>query len=246
MADLSKIKEINKVIETYFEENASVTIVPVKKLMPAFVRAGVFVKDQKNGLPIRKILRELDEAEELHLIPMVHAERNESDTYWYFIPPHATAPATPYKRDEKQDAAKDVLIRHEQSDYTYVVDLCDMALGQKANRKMRFEFLHGDLHKDGVSKTKLPVDAFYESLHLVIGFRKGPGIQSEKNTESAIKRADQRRLYEKRRAEILPKHGLDFVTISYADFSCNSQNIIMRNQEADLEIVKTVLKKYLT
>ena len=48
------------------------------------------------------------------------------------------------------------------SDESYVIDLCDEVLKQKAFRQHRFDFLKGD------SGTKLPVDAYYSSLNLVI------------------------------------------------------------------------------
>jgi len=51
-----------------------------------FIRKGIFPKDQKDGLPIRNILRNLDESKELHLIPYILAERKSKNTSWYFIP----------------------------------------------------------------------------------------------------------------------------------------------------------------
>ena len=92
MTDILKIESINRVIEAYFDKNTSLTIVPAKELMPAFIEAGIFTKDHKKGLPIRQILRELDRDKQLHLIPFVHPERKEKDTYWYFIPQNAAIP----------------------------------------------------------------------------------------------------------------------------------------------------------
>lgn len=65
MADLTILNKINRVIESYFKKNTSLTIVPAKKLMPGFISAGIFTKDKKNGLPIRKILRALDKTNQL-------------------------------------------------------------------------------------------------------------------------------------------------------------------------------------
>ena len=45
--------------------------------MPALINAGVFTKDHKKGLPLRKILRKLDTENSLDKIPFVHAERKE-------------------------------------------------------------------------------------------------------------------------------------------------------------------------
>jgi len=51
------------------------------------------------------------------------------------------------------------------SDESYVIDLCDEVLKLKAHRQHRFDFLKGD------SGTRLPVDAYYPSLNLVIEFK---------------------------------------------------------------------------
>lgn len=75
---------LNKIIDTYFDEHPEVNTIPVKDLMPQFVKAGIFDKDTKKGLPVRRLLRALDRSNELHLIPSVIAERNEKDTLWLF------------------------------------------------------------------------------------------------------------------------------------------------------------------
>ena len=51
------------------------------------------------------------------------------------------------------------------TDESYVIDLCDELLGITASRQHRFEFLKGD------AGTKLPVDAYYKPLNLVIEYR---------------------------------------------------------------------------
>jgi hypothetical protein len=51
------------------------------------------------------------------------------------------------------------------SDESYVIDLCDEVLKLKALRQHRFEFLKGD------SGTKLPVDAWYPTLNVVVEFK---------------------------------------------------------------------------
>ena len=65
---MKKVNEINKVIDVYFALNKGVDIVPAKDLMPNFIKAGIFPKDNKVGLPIRNILRNLDSknAKSLH------------------------------------------------------------------------------------------------------------------------------------------------------------------------------------
>lgn len=266
MADLKKINEINRVIEAYFTENNTLTIVPVKVLMPDFIRAGIFAKDHKNGLPIRQILRELDKTDQLQLIPFIYPERKAEDTYWYFIPANAPIPKTPYKHEEKKAESKKRASLRLNSDETYVIDLCDKVLEQKANRQKRFDFLLGDLHKDGKTKTKLPVDSYYDSLHLVIQFMEfqADEVFPDRNTpepiddpeqaidnperepKKIITRAEQRQIYDQRRIEVLPEHGIDIIEISYSNFVCGPHHKINRNEEADLKVVRTALKKFLS
>ena len=59
------IVSINEVITTYLKDNPEVKWVPVKKLMPEFIAVGIFRKDEKKGLPIRKVLNALDKAKRL-------------------------------------------------------------------------------------------------------------------------------------------------------------------------------------
>lgn len=78
------IAKINQVIKKYFEGNPSIETIPAKDLMLQFMQAGIFTKDHRNGLPIRNILRELDRANSLQLIPYVRAERKKVNTNWFF------------------------------------------------------------------------------------------------------------------------------------------------------------------
>lgn len=57
-----------------------------KDLMEGLIRKGFFKKDHRNGLPLRNMLRALDEKNELYLIPQVRVERKEKNRFWYFNP----------------------------------------------------------------------------------------------------------------------------------------------------------------
>lgn len=252
MADLTKVKSINKVIEAYFTKNPSINIVPAKELMPDFISAGIFAKDHRKGLPIRNILRALDKSNQLKLIPYIHAERKESNTYWYFIPSGAPKPTTAYKQEQKNPESEKALSQRAHSDETYVIDCCDKVLGLTANRQKRFDFLVGDLHKNGKTRTKLPVDAYYESLRLVIEYREIQHFEAvshfdkpHKKTISGVTRDEQRKKYDKLREELLPQHDINLVVIPYSDFSCDTQNKIIRNEENDIEIVRKALKEHI-
>lgn len=88
MKNEEKIARINEVVTDYFKNNLSVNEIPAMDLMPEFIKAGIFNKDyERKGLPIRKLLRELDRNNELNKIPSLLPERKPINTYWYFQRP---------------------------------------------------------------------------------------------------------------------------------------------------------------
>jgi len=76
--------KIKKVVSQYFVDSIE-TKVMAKELMPQFIKAGIFQKNHKDGLPIRELLRELDSEGLLKLIPQVHFEQKEINKNWFFI-----------------------------------------------------------------------------------------------------------------------------------------------------------------
>jgi len=163
---MEKITLISKAVKTYFENNPSVVLIPLKDLMPQFIKAGVFEKEEKNGLPIRRILRRLDAQNQLQQIPYVFADRKEKNTNWYFQRYTDTIRNTKVTKQVTQvkrliKPAKAI----KQKDEEYVLDLCDEVLLTKGLRQHRYEFLRGD------SGTKLPVDIYYPTLKLVVEYR---------------------------------------------------------------------------
>ena len=125
-------------------------------------------------------------------------------------------------------------------DETYVIDLCDEVLGQRAARQYRFPFLLGD------SGTALPVDAYYKELNLVIEYYERQHTEAvpffdRRITASGVSRGEQRRIYDERRHEVLPQHGIRLVNISYSDFEFDSRKRIIRNHARDILVVKRIL-----
>lgn len=133
-------------------------------------------------------------------------------------------------------------ITRNQSDESYVIDLCDEVLKLKALRQHRFDFLKGD------SGTKLPVDAYYPSLNLVVEFRERQHTEEVKffdkrQTVSGVGRGEQRKLYDQRRREVLPKHGIKLIELDYSDFEHTRNKKLVRNKEADLKVIMKKLRK---
>ena len=128
-----------------------------------------------------------------------------------------------------------------ESDEAYIIDLCDEVLKQKALRQHRFEFLLGD------SGTKLPVDAYYPSLKLVIEFREKQHTETVKlfdkrQTVSGISRGEQRKLYDQRRRDILPTHGIQLIEFDYSDFAHSKSKKLIRKRDEDMRVVEKRLK----
>jgi hypothetical protein len=129
-------------------------------------------------------------------------------------------------------------------DEHYVVDLCDEILGQTAQRQHRFAFLQGD------TGVRLPVDAYYPALHLVVEYRERQHTESvpffdKRVTASGISRDEQRRLYDQRRREVLPQHGIAVLEIDYHMLAHDSRRRLRRDRAADLPVVRRLLAQWI-
>jgi hypothetical protein len=138
-----------------------------------------------------------------------------------------------------------------EQDEIYVLNICDKILGKISNRQHKFDFLLGDPNRNGIS-TKLPVDSYYSELKLVIEYREKQHTESvnffdkpNKMTVSGVHRGEQRRIYDERRRQLLPKNDILLIEISYSDFNYDRQKRIIRNEDFDTNIVKQKLKDVL-
>ena len=152
--------------------------------------------------------------------------------------------------DEFLNRFQEYLKRGKDRDEDYVIDLCDEVLNEKALRQYGFDFLRGDSGKDGKPGRKLPVDAYYKSKNLVVEYNERQHTESvalfdKKKTISGVSRGEQRKIYDKRRAEVLPQHGIRFIVISYDDFEYDGKKKIKRKREHDLEVIRKKLTDYL-
>ena len=105
------------------------------------------------------------------------------------------------------------------SDEAYVLDLCDEVIGIAASRQHRFDWLLGDPGRSG-QRRRLPVDGYWVSHQLVVEYRElqhdGPNTffdKPDRLTMSGVHRGQQRALYDARRDELIPAHGLRLVVI---------------------------------
>jgi len=82
---IHKAGRIDQIIRDYFDERPSVTKIRAKDLMQIFVGKGIFNKDySRQGLPIRNLLRRLDEENKLHLLLHCYVVRHQTNRSWYF------------------------------------------------------------------------------------------------------------------------------------------------------------------
>lgn len=245
---MSKISQINKVLQEYFEVNKSISVIPAKDMMPYFILAGVFPKDNKNGLPIRAVLRRLDEKNELHQIPFVYAERKAANTNWFFQRSDSFISTQKAKEEKPKKITISKSKGRKDSDEHYILNLCDEVLQTKGLRQHRFDFLLGDPNAQGKC-AKLPVDSYYPELNLVIEYKEQQHTKPNKHfdkpdlfTVSGVHRGVQRKIYDQRRLDVLPKHGIKVIEISFSDFVFDRKDKIVRDLKRDLEILKKLLR----
>ncbi|MDW7729312.1 MAG: hypothetical protein SCJ94_04815 [Bacillota bacterium] len=132
-----------------------------------------------------------------------------------------------------------------QKDEAYIIDLCDEVLNEKAYRQHRFDFLLGDV------RTPLPVDAYYKNLDIVVEYREIQHTEpvkffdkTNRLTVSNVHRGEQRKIYDQRRRDILPKHGIELIEISYTCFNFDRNKKIIRDRNNDLKVISDLLRKW--
>lgn len=81
---LHRIGRIDQIVRDYFGKNKSINEIQAKDLMPLFIEKGIFLKDERKRLPIRKLLRELCNANKLHLLKHIKVVLKEVNKNWYF------------------------------------------------------------------------------------------------------------------------------------------------------------------
>ena len=243
-----RVKAINNVLRAYFADKTNPRQVPAFKLMGLFIDKGVFNKDHRNGLPIRNLLRKLHNESSLHDIPYARVELKKKNIYWTFVDVNADVDANTLLSNGLVDVSNGTSGRKKgssriDSDEYYVIGLCNEVLKRKALQQHCFEFLLGDTGR------KLPVDAYYADLNLVIEYYESQHTEStpffdNKKTVSGVSRGEQRRLYDERRRTELPKHGIKLIILRYSDFG-TTKRLKRDNREHDIEVVRKKLAEFI-
>lgn len=154
------------------------------------------------------------------------------------------------KKDTTKEEKAKTIIEKSNKDEFYILALCDEVLGIKSSKQHKFNFLLGDPDKNGQCR-KLPVDAYYETLKLVIEYRERQHTESVKHfdkpdkiTVSGVHRGEQRKIYDERRRKVLPENDIKLIEISYYDFEYDNQKRIKRNKNKDIETIRRILKDF--
>lgn len=136
------------------------------------------------------------------------------------------------------------------SDEAYVIGLCDRVLGEEGSRQHTFDWLLGDEGKDG-RRRRLPVDAYWPSHGLVVEYRELQHDQPtphfdkpDRLTISGVHRGRQRALYDARRDELVPAHGLRLVIIKPSDLDSTPRGRLKRSEGSDLVAVELLLRHW--
>ena len=88
MANEEKVKRICEVLKAYYAEHPNESKRPALEFMDLFVQHGIFNCDSKSrpGLPLRKLMRDLDDRNECNQIPYLIVDRKIVNRNWYFAP----------------------------------------------------------------------------------------------------------------------------------------------------------------
>lgn len=128
------------------------------------------------------------------------------------------------------------------SDEHYVMGLCDEVLGSTGQRQSHFPWLLGDLSTTTGCRRQLPVDGYWSSENLVVEFQEKQHTEAvpifdRRETVSGVPRGEQRRLYDERKAKLIPESGLRLVVIHKSEFITRRDKIV-RDHDRDLAVVR--------
>jgi hypothetical protein len=82
--EIHLVGRIDQITRDHFENKGSVGEILAKDLMYLFIKKGIFKKDHRDGLPIRKLLRKLEEENKLSLLRHIRVDRKSVNRNWYF------------------------------------------------------------------------------------------------------------------------------------------------------------------
>lgn len=135
-----------------------------------------------------------------------------------------------------------------QRDAQYVLDRVDLVLGSAGAREYRFEWLLGDPGKSG-RRASLPVDAYWPELALVVEVYERQHDhptahfdKPERLTVSGVHRGEQRRIYDQRRRDVIPAHGLTLLVVRTTQLASTPRGRLLRQPGRDDAILTELIR----
>jgi hypothetical protein len=132
------------------------------------------------------------------------------------------------------------------SDERYVLDLVAEILKTTCNYQHTFEWLRGDPNGRSCKGKKLPLDGYFAEHNLVVEYRERQHTEEviffdRKMTVSGVPRGKQRILYDQRREELIPQHGLKLLIIHYFELDHQNNKRLRKNARHDTEVIRKKL-----
>ena len=226
---MKKTTQINIVLKEYFELNKIVQKVPVAYMMPYFVLAGIYKKDDSKGTSIKNLLRNLEAKQALETIPFAKSYKGRVYTKWYFV-------RAEYKPEKNQilKPKTEIKLPYRETDAFYILGLCKKILKSKCEKLKNFEFLKPSESLD-VKTEKVKVEGYFEAYQLAI-------VYQDKMYFDLLK-AHKIKKHEEAKFEAI---GLKLLEISFKKFPHNASGNLKRNIREDLEIIRNLLSPFYT
>lgn len=159
-----------------------------------------------------------------------------------------TRETSPAASPRPTQSRADVRRRQPDRDEAYVLDLLDELLGSRCQRQARFAWLLGDPGSNG-AQVQLPVDGYWPDLRLVVEYRERQHDQPtpffdkpDRMTISGVHRGQQRQIYDARRDQMIPQHGLCLLVVKPADLTADSRGRLLRSVQQDRLALRRLLE----
>lgn len=128
----------------------------------------------------------------------------------------------------------------------YVLDLCDEVLAVPGSREHSFDWLRGDPSRGKTQGMRLRVDSWWPTLNLVVEVNESQHDEASpffdrRQTVSGVGRGEQRRIYDQRRATLIPQHGIRLIVIRPSQLSIGPKGSRKPDRAADLAVLRELL-----
>jgi hypothetical protein len=102
----------------------------------------------------------------------------------------------------------------------------------------------------GATGRRLPVDAYYQELKLVVEYREKQHSEpvafwDQRQTRSGCNRAQQRKMYDQLRETMLPQHGVCLILLDYSFFLHHARKRLKRDFAKDELVIRQKLSRFL-